>query len=128
MGQEDAISREPLATGATPAEPLPSGPRRSILRPTWARYRVLIAVCALAVIVYIHRVGFASAGPALQKALDLNDGQWGALMSAFLLAYGGFEVPWGRAGDRFGARHLLAAVALGSSLVTAALVLVALVP
>src|SRR5262249_28564187 len=30
-------------------------------RPTWVRYQVLAAACSLAVITYIHRVGFATA-------------------------------------------------------------------
>jgi sugar phosphate permease len=127
MGHED-ITREPPVSASLPPEPIPAGPRRSILRPTWVRYRVLGAACALAVIIYIHRVGFASADRGVREALDLDQRQWGALMSAFLLAYGAFEVPWGLVGDRFGSRHLLAALTLGWSLVTAALVLVAFVP
>jgi len=127
MGQED-ISREPLGSdGVLPEPPVPL-PRRGILRPTSVRYRLLIAVCGLAVIIYIHRVGFASAAKALKSDLGLDDGDWGALMSAFLLAYGGFEVPWGLLGDRFGARHLLAVVVLGSSLLTAGLALAIFVP
>ncbi len=114
MGQEDVV-REPLVAAA-------------VLRPTRVRYRLLMAVCGLAVIIYIHRVGFACAARWLRPDLGLDDGDWGALMSAFLLAYGGFEVPWGLLGDRFGARHVLALVTLGSSLLTAAVVLTVFVP
>src|SRR5207302_1482641 len=106
-------------------EPLPDR-RRDLGPPTRVRYRLLAAVCGLAVIIYIHRVGFASAAKWLKPDLGLDDGDWGALMSAFLLAYGGFEVPWGLLGDRFGARPLLAVVTLGSSLLTAAVALAVL--
>jgi sugar phosphate permease len=128
MGQED-ISREPLLREAILPEPLPDGPPRSILRPTRVRYRVLGGACLLAVIVYIHRVGFASVGdPWLKADLGLDQREWSFLGSAFLLAYGGFEVPWGLLGDRFGARHLLAIAMLGASLLTAAVVCAVLVP
>ena len=39
--------------------------------------------------------------------MDVRD--LGAMTVAFMLAYGLFEVPWGRLGDRFGARDLLVA-------------------
>jgi sugar phosphate permease len=128
MGQQD-ISREPLGRDG-PVPELPSlRAGVSLLRPTWIRYRILLAVCVLAVIVYIHRVGFASAARWLRPELGLNDDtDWSALMWAFLLAYGGFEVPWGLAGDRFGARNLLAIVTLGSSFLTAAVALAVFAP
>ena len=47
---------------------------------------------------------------------------------AFMLAYGLFEVPWGRLGDRFGARDLLVLVVLGGSLMTAGVAAVVLLP
>jgi MFS family permease len=47
---------------------------------------------------------------------------------AFMLAYGVFEVPWGRLGDRFGARNLLVLVVLGGSLMTAGVAAVVLLP
>jgi len=117
MGQED-ISREPLAPEAVLAEPPVPSPRRDLLPPTWVRYRVLGTACALAVVIYIHRVGFASVLPEISKDLKLEDYHSGWLMAVFLLAYGGLEMPWGRAGDRAGVRHLLPILVLGWSLVT----------
>jgi ACS family glucarate transporter-like MFS transporter len=123
MGQQD-ISRQPLGHDAILPDLPPLRGGVSILRPTRVRYRILLAVCGLAVIVYIHRVGFASAARWLRPDLDLvSDDDWSALMWAFLLSYGGFEVPWGLLGDRFGARNLLVIVTLGSSLLTAAVAL-----
>ncbi|MCI0463409.1 MAG: MFS transporter [Gemmataceae bacterium] len=94
-----------------------------LLRPTWVRYQVLAAGCLLALIAYIHRVGFASAGTYLKLDLGLSDSDWGVVMAAFLVAYAAFEMPWGLAGDRLGARHLLTLVALGWSVLTAAVAL-----
>jgi MFS family permease len=117
MGQQD-IRREPLAPEIVLPEPPSPGPLRSILRPTRVRYHVLGAACAVAVIAYIHRVGFASALPAVAEDLHLGQHHSGWLMAAFLLAYGGMEMPWGRAGDRAGVRGLLPALVLGWSLLT----------
>ena len=93
--------------------------------PTRVRYQVLAAVSVLAVITYIHRVGFATAAAEFKGPLGLNQRQLGYLMAAFGLAYGGFEIPWGWLSDRFGARHLLAVIIIGGSLVTASYPLVA---
>jgi sugar phosphate permease len=52
----------------------------------------------------------------------------GFLMTAFLLAYGAFEVPGGLLADRFGVRHLLTILVLGWSLMTGATTAVELFP
>ena len=97
-------------------------------RPTRVRYRVLAAISALAVITYIHRVGFATAAAEFKGPLGMDQREIGYLMAAFGLAYGGFEIPWGWLGDRFGVRHLLAVIILGGSLVTASYTLVTWFP
>jgi MFS transporter, ACS family, glucarate transporter len=89
-------------------------------RPTWVRYQVLGSLCLLAIINYIHRNGFANA-TYIKSDLGLSDQQWSTVTAAFLVAYAGFEVPWGILGDRVGARHLLAVATLGWSGMTAAL-------
>src|SRR5579864_3203791 len=81
-------------------------------RPTWVRYQVLAAVGCLAVITYIHRVGFATVASEFKGPLGLNDQNVGHLMAAFMVAYGLFEVPWGLVGDRLGVRNLLAVIVL----------------
>jgi sugar phosphate permease len=96
--------------------------------PTWVRSRVLAAACVLAVITYIHRVGFATAAAEIKGPLGLDQRQLSYLMAAFMLAYGGFEIPWGWLGDRFGVRNPLAVVVLGGSLATAALALATSLP
>jgi ACS family glucarate transporter-like MFS transporter len=97
-------------------------------RPTWVRYQVLAAGCALAVITYIHRVGFATASAEFKTSLNLNEKQLGWLMTAFMIGYGVFEMPWGFLGDRLGVRNILAWISLGGSILTASLALVGLLP
>ncbi|MBI4601290.1 MAG: MFS transporter [Planctomycetes bacterium] len=94
-------------------------------RSTHVRRGVLAMTCTLAAVSYIHRAGFATAGTYLRDDLGLTGEQYGAVMTAFLVAYGLFEVPWGFIGDRLGARHALTAAALGWSLLTGAVGLVA---
>ncbi len=95
---------------------------------TRVRFLVLASVCVLAVITYIHRAGFGSNSPELLRELDMDVRDLSAMTVAFMLAYGIFEVPWGRLGDRFGARNILAIIALGGSLMTAGLAAVVLLP
>jgi len=96
--------------------------------PTKVRFLVLAAACSLAIVTYIHRVGFATASAEIREPLGLSDGQIGALMAAFMVAYGLFEVPWGALGDRVGVRSVLSIVILGGSAFTAALALVFRLP
>ncbi|MGP0062706.1 MAG: MFS transporter [Isosphaeraceae bacterium] len=97
-------------------------------RPTRVRYQVLEAACSLAVITYIHRVGFGTAIAELKTTLDLSASQISWLMAAFMVGYGLFEMPWGFLGDRIGVRNILAAIILGGSVTTAALAPVGLLP
>jgi sugar phosphate permease len=96
--------------------------------PSRVRYQVLFAACSVAVISYIHRIGFATASTALKDDFCLSTRDIGYLMTAFLLAYGGFEVPGGLLGDRFGVRHVLTILVLGWSLLTGCIALVLLLP
>jgi len=64
----------------------------------------------------------------IRAPIGLTDGQIGALMAAFMVAYGLFEIPWGVLGDRFGVRSVLSIVILGGSALTGALALVFWLP
>ena len=97
-------------------------------RPTWVRYQVLAAGCCLAIITYIHRVGFATASAEFKTSLGLTDKHLGSLMAAFMIGYGLFEMPWGFLGDRLGVRNILAWIILGGSSLTASLALVGVLP
>ncbi len=92
------------------------------------RYRVLALACALAVVTYIQRIGFSVGAPEIKRSLGLDDAQVGYLMSAFLVAYGCFQVPGGLLGDRFGGRRVLTVLVLGWSLLTGAVALAVLLP
>jgi MFS family permease len=71
------------------------------------RYVVLLMLVLLSIITYTDRICISvSAGP-MQKALGLSDKQWGWVLSAFVLAYGLFEIPSGALGDRIGQRKVL---------------------
>ncbi len=96
--------------------------------PTRVRYVVLASACVLAVITYIHRVGFATASAEFRGPLGLDEADVGNLMAAFMFAYGLFEIPWGLVGDRRGVRWPLSVVVLGGSLATAGVALAALLP
>src|SRR5579885_632782 len=93
-------------------------------RPTRVRYLVLATGCSLALVVYVHRLGFSIFAPEIKRDFGLGDGDVGYLMFAFLVAYGACQIPAGLSGDRLGARLLLPLFVLGSSLMTAAFVLV----
>ena len=86
--------------------------------PSRVRFRVLGAVCSLAVIAYLHRVGFATAAPELKRHMGMSDVDVSYLMAAFMLAYGLVEVPFGLLGDRVGVRHVLTGLVVGWSILT----------
>jgi hypothetical protein len=63
---------------------------------TGGRFQVLGAAFMVAVIIYVHRVAGAGVAGSVQDYLTNVEAGW--LIAAFLLAYGGFEMPWGWAG------------------------------
>jgi sugar phosphate permease len=98
------------------------------LRPSTVRYQVLGFACALAVVTYIHRLGFSTGAPEIKRSLGFDDEQVGYLMAGFLAAYGLFQVPLGLVGDRLGARHVLTVLVLAWSFLTGAVALAVLLP
>src|SRR4051794_40590259 len=96
--------------------------------PTLVRYTVLAVACSLAVLTYIQRQGFVAGSPYIKKDLGVDDAQIGYLASAWLMAYGLFQVPGGLLGDRFGARHLLTIFVVAWSLIAGAVALTAELP
>ncbi len=96
--------------------------------PTHIRHQVLFAACTVAVITYVHRVGFATATNEFKGALGLGSEHVGYLMTAFQIAYAIFEIPGGRLGDRYGVRNLLTILVLGWSMMTGCVALVVLLP
>lgn len=87
-------------------------------RPTRERYNVVALGCLLAYVGYLMRVSIAQVGPQMQRDLEIDEFQWGRMMSAFAFAYGAFEIPSGYLGDRIGPRKTLALVVLGFTAAT----------
>ncbi len=83
------------------------------------RREVLAGLFLLSIVTYLDRVCINSAGPEMQQDLGLSTTQWGYVVSAFLLAYGVFEVPGGWLGDRFGPRLILTRIVVWWSVFTA---------
>ena len=88
-------------------------------QPTSVRYHVLAVICALAVIAYIHRIGFSSSQPLVSTTLGFDEVDVGWLSAMFLIAYAVFEMPWGMLADSLGAGHLLPGLVVCWSLLVA---------
>ncbi|MBA3937548.1 MAG: MFS transporter [Planctomycetes bacterium] len=78
--------------------------------PTRARRRVLGYLGALAFLTYLDRACLAAIKPAVMDDLHLTMDQMSMVFSAFVLAYGVFEIPTGHWGDRIGRRRVLARI------------------
>src|SRR6185437_12458223 len=95
-------------------------PQGAPIRPTRARYWVIIFAITLAVIQYLDRVCISQAAPAMSHDLGLSAKEMGYIFSAFTLAYALFEIPTGWLGDKIGPRRVLIRVVLWWSCFTAA--------
>ncbi len=94
-------------------EPVP-GPTRSRTR------LVLVAwLCGLSAVLYLDRICMSQAVVPIQAELGLSNTEIGYVMMAFTLAYGLFEVPAGRLGDRLGSRWVLTRIVVWWSVFTA---------
>ena len=81
------------------------------------RYLVAMGMFFLALLLYIDRVCISVAKSPISDALQINDKQFGWVLSAFALGYALFQVPSGTMADRFGPRNILTIiVAIWSSL------------
>jgi MFS family permease len=76
------------------------------------RYRVLAWICSLSFILYLDRLCISKAAPQLEEELGISHTAMGFVFGAFTLAYGLFQVPTGRWGDRFGSRGVLTCIVL----------------
>src|SRR5262245_54725314 len=88
-------------------------------RPTRARFVVLGALCLLSGILYLDRICISAALDFIQKDLTLSNTEVSYVLMAFTLAYGLFEIPTGRWGDRIGARAVLTRISIWWSAFTA---------
>jgi MFS family permease len=92
--------------------------------PSKKRLGVLAFLCALAAILYLDRICMGTAAADIQKdfsteTFTFTDTHISYVHMAFTIAYGLFELPIGRMGDRIGARKVLTRITLCWSLFTA---------
>ncbi len=81
-------------------------------RASRVRYGVLAYLCGLSFILYIDRLCISKAAPAIEAELGISHTAMGFVFGAFTVAYGLFEVPTGRWGDRYGSRGVLTRIVL----------------
>ena len=104
-------------------QPLPEPPPSKFsaaVRPSHARYWVIVFAVTLAVITYIDRVCISKAAPLIQRDLGLTKEQMGYAFAAFGWAYALMEIPGGLLGDLIGPRKVLMRVVVMWSTFTAA--------
>ena len=82
------------------------------MKPTYARYWVVVFALALAMIMYIQRVAISQAIVPISADLHLNKAQTGLVLGAFGLSYALFEIPMGLLGDKLGVRWVLSQLVL----------------
>ena len=88
-------------------------------RPSRARFVLAGWLCALSAILFLDRICMSQAAGDIQTDLGLTNAELGYVFMAFTIAYGLFEVPTGRLGDRIGSRSVLTRVVVWWSTFTA---------
>ena len=66
----------------------------------------------MAMILYVDRICMSQAQVPMMAEFGWSNTQMGLVQAAFTLAYGLFEIPTGRLGDRFGSRGVLTRIVL----------------
>jgi len=89
------------------------------MKPTHARYWVVVFALALAMVMYIQRVAISQAIVPISADLHLDKAQTGLVLGAFGLSYALFEIPMGLLGDKLGVRWVLSQLVLIWSVFTA---------
>lgn len=89
------------------------------VRPTRSRFVLALWLCGLTAILYLDRICMSQAVVPIQRELGLSNTEISYVMMAFTLAYGLFEIPTGRMGDRFGSRSVLTRIVIWWSVFTA---------
>jgi len=69
------------------------------------RWQIAALLCLITAINYLDRQAFAVAGPVIVDLFELSNTQFGAISSAFLLAYGIGQLITGPLVDRFGTKR-----------------------
>lgn len=80
---------------------------------------ILTMLVILGVVTFLDRINISVAGKSIMEDLNLNESQWGWVLSIFILSYGVMQIPIGAMGDRFGHRKILSLIVLWWSIFTA---------
>ena len=83
------------------------------------RYAIVALLGVVSVITFIDRTAIAVLAPWIRRDLGIGAAKWGWVLSAYVIAYGIFEIPSGALGDRNGQRRELARIAAWWSAFTA---------
>ncbi len=83
------------------------------------RYLVVGLLGLVSVITFLDRMAIAVVGPLVQRDLHLSPEKWSWILSAYVIAYGLFEIPSGALGDKNGQRLELTRIAAWWSAFTA---------
>ncbi|HEV2441765.1 MAG TPA: MFS transporter [Steroidobacteraceae bacterium] len=83
------------------------------------RYAVVALLGVVSVITFMDRTAIAVLAPWIRRDLSIGAAKWGWVLSAYVIAYGIFEIPSGALGDRNGQRRELARIAAWWSAFTA---------
>ncbi len=94
-------------------------------KPTNIRWRILVLLCLGSFVSYTLRANISTAAPFMIEDLSLTEIQWGWILASFTTGYALFQFPGGVAGDLFGPRRALTAIAILWGVFT---ILTALVP
>src|SRR5579872_4727841 len=71
------------------------------------RWNILGLMVLVSMITYLDRLNIAIAAPQIMSEYHLSSTDMGKIFSAFILAYGLFQLPSGWLADRFGPRAVL---------------------
>ncbi len=83
------------------------------------RFAVVALLAVVSVITFIDRTAIAVLAPFIRRDLGMGAAEWGWVLSAYVIAYGIFEIPSGALGDRNGQRRELSRIAAWWSAFTA---------
>lgn len=97
----------------------PSETDRPADQPTIIRWFLLGLMVGLSMVTYLDRINISIAARYITTTYGLTDVQMGKIFSAFIFAYGLFQLPGGWLGDRFGPRKILTAAIIWWSAFTA---------
>jgi MFS family permease len=101
-------------------DPVPPRPFESPVRPSRARYCVLVLSFIVGLVMYLDRACMGSATPIIMRDFHLDKIAMGWSVSAFNWTYALFQIPGGWLADRFGSRIVLTAAIMWWSVFTAA--------